>query len=66
MKKMFTTKTPLLIFIFFISMTLANCNVKTNSVCENNKQKNQKENNVNSVEKCSSDIYPSDGPYIKI
>ena len=66
MKKMFSTKMPHLIFIFLISMTLANCNVKTNSICENNKQNTKKENNLEPLEKCSSDIYPSDGPYIKI
>lgn len=63
MKKMFSTKSLLLIFI---SMTLANCNVKTNSVCENNKQNTKKENNLAPLEKCASGILPSGGPYINI
>lgn len=66
MKKMFSTKNLLLIIIFFISMTFANCNRKTNSVCENNKQNTKKENNLPPLEKCSPGIFPSDGLNIKI
>jgi len=66
MKKMFSTKGLLLICMFFISIALADCNIKPNSICENNKQNIQKEKNIIPLEKCSSDIYPSAGLNIKI
>lgn len=66
MKKLFKTRMLLVIFMLFLSLALENCNAKTRSLCDINKQNTRKENNLTPMEKCSSDIFPSPGLNIKI
>ncbi|MEO8819401.1 MAG: hypothetical protein ABI267_07210 [Ginsengibacter sp.] len=66
MKKLFKTRMLLVIFMLFVSLALENCNAKTKSLCEINKENSTKENNLPPQEKCSSDIFPSPGLNIKI
>jgi hypothetical protein len=65
MKKRFQ-KRFFVIFLLCLYFILVKCNVKAKSVCENEKQGNQTEKNVNPVEKASSDVFPSRDLIIKI
>ena len=65
MKKIFKTKV-VVIFLVLLYFLLVKCNVKAKSICEIEKQKTQKETNINPLEKASSEVFPSRDLIIKI